>query len=80
MKILITGSAGFIGYHLTKKLCQQGIEVIAIDSINNYYDEDLKYSRLAELGIYIDKLDSEHIRSSKYNDLIFKKIDLVDSD
>jgi len=80
MKILITGSAGFIGYHLTKKLCQQGIEVTAIDSINNYYDEDLKYSRLAELGIYIDKLDSEHIRSSKYNDLIFKKIDLVDSD
>ncbi len=80
MKILITGSAGFIGYHLTKKLCQQGFEVIAIDSINNYYDEDLKNSRLAELGIYINKLDSEYIKSSKYNDLIFKKIDLVDTD
>ena len=36
--ILITGAAGFIGYHLCKKLIDQGIDVIGIDSINNYYD------------------------------------------
>ena len=51
MKILITGTAGFIGFHLANKLLEQGLEVVGIDNINNYYSTDLKYARLAEAGI-----------------------------
>jgi UDP-glucuronate 4-epimerase len=51
MKILITGTAGFIGFHLSKILLQRGDTVIGIDNINNYYDVELKYSRLKQCGI-----------------------------
>ena len=51
MKILVTGTAGFIGYHLAKKLLERGDEVVGIDNINDYYDVNLKYARLTELGI-----------------------------
>jgi UDP-glucuronate 4-epimerase len=51
MKILITGTAGFIGFHLANLLLQRGDEVIGLDSINDYYDINLKYARLAEAGI-----------------------------
>jgi UDP-glucuronate 4-epimerase len=44
--ILVTGAAGFIGYHLSKKLLEQGITVIGFDNINDYYDVNLKYTRL----------------------------------
>lgn len=50
MKYLVTGAAGFIGYHVVKKLCQQGHQVVGIDNINNYYDVTLKQARLAELA------------------------------
>ena len=46
MKILVTGTAGFIGFHLAKKLLERGDEVIGIDNINDYYDVNLKYGRL----------------------------------
>ncbi|MGF1437514.1 NAD-dependent epimerase [Bacillus thuringiensis] len=46
MKILVTGAVGFIGFHLTKRLLAQGINVIGVDSINNYYDIFLKKDRL----------------------------------
>ena len=49
MNILVTGSAGFIGYHLTKKLCSEGVNVTGIDNINEYYDPLLKQSRLSQL-------------------------------
>ena len=49
MKILITGAAGFIGFHLTKKCLDEGFSVIGLDSINNYYDKNLKKSRLKQL-------------------------------
>ncbi len=49
MKILVTGAAGFIGYHLSKSLLSDGYEVLGIDNINNYYDENLKLNRLGEL-------------------------------
>jgi UDP-glucuronate 4-epimerase len=52
MKVLITGVAGFIGYHLAQKLLSENIEVVGIDNINDYYDVNLKYARLAEAGIY----------------------------
>ncbi|MET3886159.1 GDP-mannose 4,6-dehydratase [Niastella sp. OAS944] len=48
MKILVTGSAGFIGYFLTKKLVERGDEVVGLDNINEYYDVNLKLDRLAE--------------------------------
>ncbi|MET7030272.1 NAD-dependent epimerase [Sediminicola luteus] len=51
MKILVTGAAGFIGYHLCESLLNKGFTVIGIDSINDYYDQGLKFGRLQELGV-----------------------------
>lgn len=50
MKILITGTAGFIGSHLSKKLISQGYEVVGIDNINDYYDVTIKEDRLKSIG------------------------------
>src|ERR1700748_3804444 len=44
--ILVTGAAGFIGFHLSKKLCDQGYKVLGLDNLNDYYDVNLKKSRL----------------------------------
>lgn len=52
MEILVTGVAGFIGFHLSKKLLQMGVEVIGIDNINDYYDVGLKQARLTQLKNY----------------------------
>ena len=60
MKILVTKTAGFIGYHLAKKLLERGNEVIGIDNINDYYDVNLKYGRLKELGIDRDEVESNN--------------------
>ena len=49
MSILITGSAGFIGFHLCKKLIENNFEVIGFDNMNDYYDVKLKYNRVKEL-------------------------------
>lgn len=46
MKILVTGAAGFIGFHLSKVLCARGDEVVGIDNLNDYYDVNLKLARL----------------------------------
>lgn len=46
MKILVTGAAGFIGFHITEQLLLRGDEVIGIDNINSYYPQSLKYGRL----------------------------------
>lgn len=50
MKILITGSAGFIGAHVTARVLEMGHSVVGVDSINDYYDVELKYDRLQVLG------------------------------
>src|SRR5258706_6340759 len=47
--ILVTGSAGFIGFHLSKALCQSGYHIVGIDNLNDYYDVNLKESRLGAL-------------------------------
>jgi UDP-glucuronate 4-epimerase len=51
MKILVTGAAGFIGFHLAKALTAKGFMVTGLDNINDYYDPELKYNRLKQLGI-----------------------------
>ena len=51
MKILITGTAGFIGFHLAQKLVKHGHSLVGIDNINDYYDVELKYARLKVCGI-----------------------------
>jgi UDP-glucuronate 4-epimerase len=56
MKILVTGTAGFIGSHLAIKLLERGDEVVGLDNINDYYDQNVKYGRLQRGGI-IDSLE-----------------------
>lgn len=51
-KILVTGAAGFIGFHLSKRLLEQGVQVVGFDNINDYYDVNLKYARLDILSAY----------------------------
>jgi len=55
-KVLVTGCAGFIGYHITRKLLQQGHNVYGIDNLNLYYDSKFKYGRLRMLGLILGKL------------------------
>lgn len=79
MKILVTGTAGFIGFHLAKKLLERGNEVVGLDNINDYYDVNLKYGRLRELGIekeYV--IDKEFTTSTMYPKHKFIKLDLSD--
>ena len=57
MRFLITGMAGFIGFHLAKKLLDSGHSIVGIDSVNDYYSPDLKFARLGELGIARDQAE-----------------------
>jgi UDP-glucuronate 4-epimerase len=49
-RIIVTGAAGFIGFHLSKRLLAEGENVIGVDSLNNYYDVQLKKDRLSQLS------------------------------
>jgi UDP-glucuronate 4-epimerase len=80
MKILITGAAGFIGYHLTKFLLDKGHEITGIDSINAYYDTSLKFDRLADLGIDKSLVEqSKSIKSTRYSSFQFIQLNIADS-
>lgn len=82
MKFLITGVAGFIGFHVCKRLLDENtdIEVVGLDNLNSYYDVNLKFGRLQELGI------DNHIEINKYKESLiidrfkFIQMDLSDSD
>ena len=80
-KVLITGTAGFIGFHLAERLISEGYIVVGLDEINNYYDINLKYARLHEHGIEaVDMKLREHKSSSKHMNYSFLKADLADHD
>jgi len=80
-KILVTGTAGFIGFHLAKKLLERGDEVVGIDNINDYYDVNLKYARLNELGIDQNSIkENAKVISTKYSAHKFYKMDLSDNE
>jgi|GEM_PF-1746792 len=77
MKILITGTAGFIGFFLAKRLIAEGYDVVGLDNINDYYDVRLKYARLEQTGIAQDEIaDGKLISSKKHPNYRFMKADL----
>ena len=81
MKILLTGNAGFIGFHTCKALLSRGDEVLGLDSINNYYDTNLKRSRLINIQNFADQLDNggsykffeQNLCNQQKLDKVFKK-------
>lgn len=80
MKILISGVAGFIGFHLTKKLVSQGYTIVGIDNLNTYYEVQLKIDRLKELGIEI-QLEELPLKKNREKDRFsFHQIDLTDEE
>ncbi len=77
LKILVTGAAGFIGYHLVRRLVERGDAVVGIDSINDYYDVRLKYARLAECGISESAANSNVLsQSERFADYRFVRMAL----
>ncbi len=80
-KILVTGTAGFIGFHLANRLIARGDEVVGLDSINDYYDVRVKHGRLKETGIDHAKLERNKIQqSSKYPNYRFVQMNLEDKE
>lgn len=79
MKILITGAAGFIGFHTTKHFAEKEDYVVGLDNINNYYDVELKYARLEEIGISKMLIQNHrYVQSLEYANYRFIKADLQD--
>jgi UDP-glucuronate 4-epimerase len=78
-KILVTGTAGFIGFYLAKRLLPDGSEVVGLNNINDYYDVRLKYDRLRETGISSGSIEyGKLLQSAKYTNYRFVKADLED--
>ncbi len=78
-KILITGTAGFIGFNLAKTLLEQDYEVVGIDCINDYYDVNLKYNRLKVTGIKKEAISENKLtQSTIFHNYKFVKANLED--
>ncbi len=78
MKILVTGAAGFIGFHVSRILLKKQHEVVGLDNINDYYDVELKYARLAELGIAKNEAKVFNNPSEGSNKFKFVRMNLED--
>jgi len=79
MKILVTGTAGFIGFHLAQKLIERGDEVVGLDSINDYYDVNLKFARLEKAGIFSESIAyNKLVQSILYSNYRFIQLKLED--
>ncbi|WP_299547673.1 NAD-dependent epimerase [uncultured Helicobacter sp.] len=79
MKILVTGTAGFIGSFLAKRLLERGDEVVGLDCINDYYDVRIKYGRLENAGISQNALKyNALVQSEKYPNYRFIQLNLED--
>jgi len=78
MKALITGAAGFIGMHTVQKFVSLGYDVIGLDNINSYYETELKYARLNELGIERNTLGYNKLILGKTN-ISFIQLDIQDA-
>jgi UDP-glucuronate 4-epimerase len=79
LKILITGAAGFIGYHLVEKMIESGNDIVGLDIINDYYDLRVKFGRLDNCGIHIQNIKHNvMVQSTKYSNYRFIKLDLSD--
>lgn len=82
MKILVTGAAGFIGFHVIKSLLESQHTVIGLDNINDYYDINLKYARINELGIARKNAEQFNtiVKSKDYPNFKFIRSDIADGD
>ncbi len=81
MNILITGTAGFIGFHLVKRLINEGHQITGLDMINDYYDVNLKYARLAETGIVRESIEyNKIVQSNRYQNYRFIQLKLEDKE
>ena len=78
MKNLVTGAAGFIGYHLCRRLTGRGDSVVGIDNLNDYYDVGLKFDRINLLGISREDVERDGCGQSLTADFRFEKIDIAD--
>ena len=79
MKVLVTGTAGFIGFHLANKLIEEGHEVVGVDSINNYYDVSLKIGRLEAAGVNRYNIAyKETVKSTIHSNYHFVQLHLED--
>lgn len=79
MKILVTGTAGFIGFYVAQRLAQLQYEVIGVDNINTYYDTALKYGRLQVAGFDTETIqDNKPIASKLHPNYSFIKLDISD--
>jgi UDP-glucuronate 4-epimerase len=76
-KILVTGAAGFIGFHITQRLVKLNCEIVGLDNLNDYYNVQLKYDRLNEAGISAaDLKENTFVTSTKYGNYRFLKLSI----